>query len=110
MRADLHVPPVRDGADAGEEEGGDDDLVQDAAHQTEVRPGVGGEDAGRVRRGAPGAPVVFVPDQRVPVDTEHRGRAQEGSQVLAGQIVGNFSPGKLAHTEMKYCRLRTQRG
>ena len=49
--SDLHVPPVSDGTDTGEEEGGDDHLVQDAPRNGEVRRGVGGEDTCRVRRG-----------------------------------------------------------
>ena len=51
---------------------------------------------------SPGPPVVLVPHQRVPVDAEHRGRAQERPQVLAGQVVGHLSPGKLSHTGIEY--------
>ena len=53
---------------------------------------------------------MFVPDQRVPVDTEHRGRAQERTKVLAGQIVGHFSPGKLSDTEMRFFEFQSTRG
>ena len=106
--SDLHVPPVSDGADTGEEEGGDDHLVEDAAQEAEVRAGVRGENASRVGGGAPGATVVFVPGESVPVHTEHCGRAQECSQVLASKVVGNLSPGKLPNTETIFLDLLTQ--
>ena len=73
-----------------------------------MRAGVGGEDARRVRSGPPVAAVMFVPDQRIPVDTKHRGGAQEGTQVLAGKIVGHFSPGKLSHTEYEIFPSKTK--
>ena len=91
MSSHLHVPPVSDGAHAEQEEGGDHHLVQDAAGQGQVRRGEGAEDARSVRRGPVAAPVVLIPNQRVPVDNKHRGGGQERAEILASEIVRHLS-------------------
>ena len=56
--------------------------------------GVGGEDGGGVRGDAVAALLVLVPHQGVPVHQEHEAGGSEGSQVLAGQVVGYLNCNK----------------
>ena len=64
----LHIAGVRDGADAEEQKSRADHLVPHPAPQCQVVAGVGPEDGRRVGGDSVAAPVVFIPDQRVPVD------------------------------------------
>ena len=85
-----YQPAVSDGTDADEEDGCCHELVHDAAQEGEVGGGEGGEDPGRVGQTAVLAPVVLVPDQRVPVGEEHHQGGRQGAQVLSSHVVGNL--------------------
>ena len=60
-------------------------------------PGEGGEDVGSVRDGSELSVLMFVPDQRVPVEEEDEGGGEGGGCVLGEKVVGDLPPGQLPH-------------
>ena len=90
MCLDLHVVPVSDGADTEEEEGRADQLVSQSPHQSQMVCREGTEDGRGVRGDSVAAPVMLIEHDGVPVDQEDDSRAQEGPEVLAQQVEGNF--------------------
>ena len=91
---DLHVVPVSDGADTEEEEGRAHQLVSQSPHQSQMVGREGTEDGRGVRGDSVAAPVVFIPDQRVPVDQEYCAAGQECSEVLGSDVVRHLEEHK----------------
>ena len=87
LLGDAQVARVRDGADTDEEQSSPSELVQQAAEEGEVGGGEGGKDAGGVGQTAILSPVVLVPDEAVPVHTEHRQGGRQRAEVLGGEVV-----------------------
>ena len=103
LLADLHVVPVRDGADAEEEKARAYHLVPHPAPQGQMMTRIGSEDGRSVRSNSVAASIMLIPHQGVPVDQEHSTTGQECSQVLGSDVVRHLGQANVASFVHKMC-------